>query len=129
AEHYATLFFGSYDSGKGVLRYVNCGHPAPVLIRANGEIGRLDATGMVLGAFADAAFEERQLTMSEGDRLVLFSDGVSEARQDEDDSWVLDCLRMLTRAGSRVVAESLAMAAAISTDDVTVLDVKFSRPV
>ena len=125
AEHYATLFFGAYDAEHRRLRYVNCGHPAPVLIRADGEIKRLEATGMVLGAFAKAEFEERELALGEGDRLVLFSDGVSEAREDEDDRWVVECLRMLSRAGSRIMAESLAMAAAISTDDVTVLDVRF----
>jgi sigma-B regulation protein RsbU (phosphoserine phosphatase) len=125
-EHYATLFFGSYDAASGALRYVNCGHPAPVLLRANGELERLDSTGLVLGAFANAAFEERTVNLSDGDRLVLFSDGVSEARQDEDDQWVVECLRMLSRAGSKALAESLAMAAAISSDDVTVLDVRFS---
>jgi len=125
-EHYATLFFGTYDADARILRYVNCGHPAPVLLRASGEAERLDSTGLVLGAFADAGFEERSVNISEGDRLVLFSDGVSEARSDDDDDqWVVECLRILSRAGSKALAESLAMAAALSPDDVTVLDVRF----
>jgi sigma-B regulation protein RsbU (phosphoserine phosphatase) len=123
-EHYATLLFGCYDSATRTLRYVNCGHPPAVLLRANGEVERLDATGLVLGAFEGAVFEERTLQMRPGDRIVLFSDGVSEAGPNEDDGWVVDCIRMLGRAGSKSLAQSLAMAA-VSTDDVTVLDLRF----
>jgi sigma-B regulation protein RsbU (phosphoserine phosphatase) len=125
-EHYATLFYGSYDAETRALRYVNCGHPAPVLLRRDGAVERLESTGMVLGAFADAVFEERRVTLRDGDRLVLFSDGVSEARENEDDRWVVECLRMLHRAGSDVLAESLAMAASDASDDVTVLDIRFA---
>jgi serine phosphatase RsbU (regulator of sigma subunit) len=125
-EHYATLFFGVYEAVGRTLRYVNCGHPPAVLLRADGEIERLDPTGLVLGAFEHAVFEERELQIAEGDRLVIFSDGVSEARPDEDDAWAVDCIRMLGRARSTALAESLAMAAAGSTDDVTVLDLRFS---
>jgi sigma-B regulation protein RsbU (phosphoserine phosphatase) len=125
-EHYATLFFGSYDADRRILSWVNCGHPPAVLLRANGSFERLDATGLVLGAFENAAFDERRVNVNPGDRLVIFSDGVSEAREDEDDSWVAECVRLLGRADSKALAESLAMAASMSTDDVTVLDLLFS---
>jgi phosphoserine phosphatase RsbU/P len=124
-EHYATLFFGLYEATSRTLRYVNCGHPPAVLLRASGEIERLESTGLVLGAFEHTVFEERELRIGTGDRLVVFSDGVSEARPDEDDAWAVDCIGMLGRAGSTALAESLAMAAAGSTDDVTVLDLRF----
>ena len=127
-EHYATLFFASYNAEKRTLSYVNCGYPAPVLLRDNGSVQRLDATGLVLGAFANADFSERTIDIAPGDRLVLFSDGVSEAREDQDDAWVAECVRLLARSGSRSLAESLAMAAAMSSDDVTVLDIQFTSP-
>ncbi len=117
-EHYATLFYGSYDSARHTLVYVNCGHPAPVLLRADRSVERLDSTGLVLGAFENSAFEERSVRIASGDRLVVFSDGVSEARED-DDAWVVECVCLLRGA------ESLAMAASGSTDDVTVLDLEF----
>jgi sigma-B regulation protein RsbU (phosphoserine phosphatase) len=117
-EHYASLFFGSYDAEWRTLNYVNCGHPAPVLLRVDGSFVRLESTGLVLGAFANSTFEERDIDIAPGDRLVLFSDGVSEARG-EDDAWVVDCLRM------NASAEALAMAASTSSDDVTVLDLRF----
>jgi phosphoserine phosphatase RsbU/P len=124
-EHFATLFFGSYDAAGRTLRYVNCGHPGGVLLRRNGDVERLNSTGLMLGAFENAVFEECMVQIHSGDRLVLFSDGVAEARADEDDQWAVESVRMLGRAGSQVLAESLAMAA-VSSDDVTVLDLQFA---
>ena len=127
-EHFATLLFGAYDHAARTLRYVNCGHPPAVLLRRRGNVERLEATGLMLGAFDGIAFEERTLQISPGDRLVIFSDGVSEARahrdDSEDDSWVVDYIRMLGRARSKSLAQALAMASD-STDDVTVLDLRF----
>ncbi|MES1260223.1 MAG: SpoIIE family protein phosphatase [Acidobacteriota bacterium] len=123
-EHYATLLFGAYDHSAGSLRYVNCGHPPAVLLRAGGAVERLEATGLMLGAFEEACFEERSLRVSPGDRLVLFSDGVSEAGGHEDDGWVVECIQMLGRAGSKSLAQALALASD-STDDVTILDLRF----
>jgi sigma-B regulation protein RsbU (phosphoserine phosphatase) len=122
-EHYATLFYGSFDNQTRTLRYVNCAHPAAVLLRANGDTERLETTSLMVGAFEGAEFEEKILRMMPGDRIVVFSDGVSEAR-DEDDEWVVECVRMLGRAGSKSLAQSLALAA-VSTDDVTILDLRF----
>jgi sigma-B regulation protein RsbU (phosphoserine phosphatase) len=123
-EHFATMFFGTYDRAEGVLRYVNCGHPAAVLLRHDGEVERLDATALMMGAFETMAVEERSVNIAPGDRLVVFSDGVSEARGEEDDSWAVECIRMLGRANSKSLAQSLAMAA-VSEDDVTILDLRF----
>jgi len=123
-EDYATLFFASYDSQTRTLRYVNCAHPAAVLLRKNGEVERLETTSLMVGAFENAVFEERSVQMLPGDRLVVFSDGVSEARADEDDAWVVESIRMLGRAGSKSLAQSLALAA-VSTDDVTIIDLRF----
>jgi sigma-B regulation protein RsbU (phosphoserine phosphatase) len=123
-EHYATLFFGAYDAANRTLRYVNCAHPAAVLVRAEGALERLEVTSLMLGAFEGATFEERVVQMSPGDRLVVFSDGVSEARGD-DDAWAVECIQMLARAGSKSLAQALGMAA-VSTDDVTILDLRFN---
>ena len=79
-EHFATLFYGVYEAATRNIRYVSCGHPSAVLLRANGDFELLDATATVLGAFKDCGFEERSVPMGTGDRLVLFSDGFSEAQ-------------------------------------------------
>ena len=78
-EHFATLFFGHYDDRARRLTYANCGHLAPLLVRADGSIERLTPTATVIGAFKDWRTEERSVDLQGGDTLVLFSDGVTEA--------------------------------------------------
>jgi serine phosphatase RsbU (regulator of sigma subunit) len=84
ASHYATTFFSIYDDANRTLRYVNCGHNPPVLLRANGTIERLAATATVLGLFDewDCKVCHRQLTP--GDVLLIYTDGISEAAASED---------------------------------------------
>jgi sigma-B regulation protein RsbU (phosphoserine phosphatase) len=127
-EHYATLFFGVYEAATRSIRYVNCGHPSPVLLRADGEIELLDSTATVLGAFTGSVFLERTVSLARGDRLVLFSDGLSEARLDQpDEDWIIDTIRRLGSKHSSDLAGVLA-AAATSTreqpDDITVMDIR-----
>jgi sigma-B regulation protein RsbU (phosphoserine phosphatase) len=78
-EHYATLVFATYDDRSRRLTYVNCGHPPPVLVRAGGGVERLMPTATVLGLFPVWHCEEREVTLNSGDRLVLYSDGLTEA--------------------------------------------------
>jgi phosphoserine phosphatase RsbU/P len=77
---FATLFLALYDERTRELRYTNAGHNAPVLVRAGGAVERLTAGGTVVGAFNFVEFEEARTTLSAGDLLVLFSDGITEAR-------------------------------------------------
>jgi sigma-B regulation protein RsbU (phosphoserine phosphatase) len=79
AERFATLFFGAYDDRTRKLRYVNCGHVAPLLLRASGKVERLGATALMLGAFEAWNCREGQTEIAPGDVLVLYSDGVTEA--------------------------------------------------
>ena len=70
------------DTELGVLTYSNAGHYAPVLARADGTVERLTAGGPVLGVFADSAYEQGRVSVGSGDRVVLFTDGITEARPD-----------------------------------------------
>jgi sigma-B regulation protein RsbU (phosphoserine phosphatase) len=82
--NYATLFLSLYDDASGSLRYVNCGHNPPVLLRATGVVERLEATATVLGLFEqwDCAVAERQLFP--GDVLLIYTDGISEAAPSQE---------------------------------------------
>jgi sigma-B regulation protein RsbU (phosphoserine phosphatase) len=80
ANRFATLFLALYDDRARTLRYTNAGHNAPLLVRADGSVERLWAGGTVLGAFDFAPFEEGQTQLSEGDLLVVYSDGITEAQ-------------------------------------------------
>jgi serine phosphatase RsbU (regulator of sigma subunit) len=84
---YATLFFADYDDASRRLRYANCGHNPPVLIRAEGTVERLSATTTVLGLFEDWECPIAQQTLHPGDTLLLYSDGVTEAQSDEGEEF------------------------------------------
>ena len=76
---YATLFFAEYDDKERKLRYANCGHYSPVLLRQDNTLDRLESTSTVLGLFRewDCSVEERRL--SPGDILALYTDGITES--------------------------------------------------
>jgi phosphoserine phosphatase RsbU/P len=76
---YATLFFGDYDDPSRRLRYVNCGHLPPLLLRAEGTIERLTATATVLGLFEEWECTSADVRLAPGDVFVLYTDGVTEA--------------------------------------------------
>ncbi len=127
-EHFATLFYAAYDAESRAIRYVNCGHPSPVLLRADGRLELLDSTATVLGAFRERGFEERCILLERGDRLLLFSDGFSEAGLDqENDTWAIDTIQALGRTRAAGLAGRLASAATSDrkqADDITVMDVR-----
>ena len=76
---YATLFFGDYDDSTRRLRYLNCGHLPPLLVRANGGVERLLPTATVLGLFEKWECTVAEMAFSPGDILALYTDGVTEA--------------------------------------------------
>jgi len=80
-EKFATFCFAVYDDDTGVLTYTNAGHPPPVLVRGN-RIQRLDTNGMVVGAFPFATYGESRLLLEDGDLLVWFTDGITEAENE-----------------------------------------------
>ena len=84
---YATLFFAEYDDRERRLRYANCGHLSGLLLRSDGALERLGTTGPVVGLFEqwDCEIEEREL--DPGDRLVLYTDGVTESFNEAEEEF------------------------------------------
>jgi serine phosphatase RsbU (regulator of sigma subunit)/catechol 2,3-dioxygenase-like lactoylglutathione lyase family enzyme len=76
---FATLFFAEYDDSGGHLRYGNCGHLPALLLRSDDTVERLEATATVLGVFQEWDCEIGERQIFPGDRLVLYTDGVTEA--------------------------------------------------
>jgi sigma-B regulation protein RsbU (phosphoserine phosphatase) len=77
---FVTLFYGVYNTGTRLLTYTNAGHNPPIVARRDGSIERLTTGGMVTGIFEDTSYQESAITLERGDRLVLFTDGITEAR-------------------------------------------------
>jgi sigma-B regulation protein RsbU (phosphoserine phosphatase) len=77
AAKYATFFLGVFDEKESVLTYTNAGHLEPILIR-DGKASKLDVNGMVIGAFPFAKYNCSQLRLDPGDRVVWYTDGITE---------------------------------------------------
>ncbi|MBN1966884.1 MAG: SpoIIE family protein phosphatase [Anaerolineae bacterium] len=81
---FATTFFGVIEPASGVIAYINGGHNSPVIIDASGAVqARLDPTGPVVGAMPGMSFEIRAVRLQPGDMLVAFTDGVTEAHNQD----------------------------------------------
>jgi sigma-B regulation protein RsbU (phosphoserine phosphatase) len=80
---FVTFFYSVYDVESRVLRYTNAGHNPPILFRSDGTVVRLTASGIVAGIYEEAAYETGETRLDPGDRLVLFTDGITEARSAE----------------------------------------------
>jgi sigma-B regulation protein RsbU (phosphoserine phosphatase) len=95
---FVTFFHCQIDVPGRKLTYTNAGHCEPILVRANGEIERLKADGAVLGVFPKWSFQQTELSLGVGDRLVLFTDGISEAVNARDEEFGEERLVELVRA-------------------------------
>ncbi len=108
---FATCFLGRLDRETLELRYTNAGHNPPLLMRAEGKIEELSRGGLLLGVFDEPLLEEAMVRLEPGDRLVLYTDGVTEARSPGgefyDEPRLIDLLRGLDRGLS---AEEIAAA-------------------
>jgi sigma-B regulation protein RsbU (phosphoserine phosphatase) len=110
AERFATLFFGIYDDRTHRLRYVNCGHCAPLLLRASGEMERLYPTATMLGAFAQWSCAEAETELRRGDCLAIYSDGVTEAGSEAGEEFGEERLESAMRAQKWTTANALVQA-------------------
>ena len=94
---YATLFFAEYDDQQRRLRYANCGHLPPLLLRSDDTLDRLESTGTVLGLFRDWDCLVEELTLRAGDILAIYTDGITEAFNDAGEEFgearLIDSLR------------------------------------
>jgi sigma-B regulation protein RsbU (phosphoserine phosphatase) len=90
ANRYATFFYAEYEPNSRALRYCNAGHNPPMLLRGDGsrrELIRLDRGGTVVGLLEGVRYEQAKIVLARGDRLVMFTDGISEARNLADEDW------------------------------------------
>ncbi len=77
-ENYFTLIYGEVELTTGKVRMVQAGHPSPAVQRSGGRVEFVGDGGMPVGLLATAQFEEFEFYLGPGDRLLLYSDGVTE---------------------------------------------------
>jgi sigma-B regulation protein RsbU (phosphoserine phosphatase) len=84
---FISFFYCVADAALGTLTYSNAGHYPPILVRADGSVERLAAGGAVLGVFPDRLYDQARVAIGRGDRIVLYTDGITEARDQQDDEF------------------------------------------
>jgi phosphoserine phosphatase RsbU/P len=127
--HYATVTCG-FASGSGEVEICNAGH-CPSLVLRNGCIETLEATGLPLGLFSDGHYSAFRIQLDKGESLLLYTDGLTEARNRSDDEYGLSRLMALSGKNRDLPPEQISsacledlqafLAGAQRTDDLTVL--------
>jgi phosphoserine phosphatase RsbU/P len=135
SDRFVTLFYAQLDGPARQLRYVSAGHNPPFILHPDGSHERLRAGGGVLGVFANQAFRSAVTQLQSGDRMVLFTDGVTEAcNADEEEFGEARLLTVLQenrrRSPSEIQKEILLAVSGFSRgiwhDDATLLVVAAS---
>lgn len=133
-EKYATLFYAMV-SRDGRLRYINAGHCAPALVGRDGSYRKLEATSMPVGMIETAEFAVAEERLRAGDRVVVYSDGVTEAQNGSREFFGKKRLREAIQGAAGVGCKELFEAVqgavtaftegAAQSDDLTVLVVEY----
>ena len=107
AAMFVTVFYAEYNPKNGSLLYANGGHNPPIIVHADGSSSVLPQTGGIpLGIMSGIQYGQNMVTLSPGDALVLYTDGVTEAMNIENEEFEMERLRaVLTEARSRDVRE------------------------
>jgi serine phosphatase RsbU (regulator of sigma subunit) len=136
---FVTVFYCIFDAVSGVLRYANGGHNPPVLRRADGAVEALSgAGGLVLGAMPGIEYPDHTVQLRPGDRLVLYTDGVTEAFNPADEAYGVERLIAEIRAHGDGSAAALVericqsvttfAGAAPQSDDITLTVLAWRAP-
>jgi phosphoserine phosphatase RsbU/P len=138
---YATFFYAEYEPRSRRLMYVNAGHNPPFVVRQSGsgcQVYRLEAGGPPVGLLPRSSYEQGSVPLEPGDLLVLFTDGVSESMNNDDEEWGEERLIELAKTCDglpAVEAMNIIMAAAQTFaggapqyDDMTVVVLRVLTP-
>ena len=105
SSRYATFFIALYDSRHRRLTYSNAGHLQPLVVSRSGAT-RLDGGGLPIGIFEGSRYPEGSMELCSGDLLALFTDGIVEAPNADDDEFGEQRLiEILSRNGQRPLDE------------------------
>ncbi|RMF61148.1 MAG: hypothetical protein D6746_05950 [Bacteroidetes bacterium] len=133
SSRFISLFYGEVEQN-GNLLYVNCGHPPPLLVKRDGTVQPLGATGTVIGPLRELALYRAYAYLAPGDTLVLYTDGLIERRNREEGLYEIERLRRFVVRHRELEAQALVEAIledvyafgheGVWTDDVTVVVVQ-----
>jgi phosphoserine phosphatase RsbU/P len=124
--HFITMSFGIINLEANDMTFVSCGHPPAVLIHANGRSEKLNKNGPALGIFNKVSYENETVSLSEGDILVMYTDGVVELENPTGETFGIDRLRNIIiknkERSAKELIEQVIHETQKFTDFVTYLD-------
>jgi sigma-B regulation protein RsbU (phosphoserine phosphatase) len=103
---FVTFFYGILDGETGMLEYCNAGHPNPILL-SRGQTRALDKSGAVLGVFPAWTYENGAVSLEAQDRLLLFTDGITEAERAGAQEFGEESIAAFAKANSRKSAKEI----------------------
>lgn len=134
-EKYATVFYCMVNS-EGLFSYANAGHCAPFLVSLDGRLRKLHTSGMPVGMLEEAQFQVVQLVLEPGDKIVIYSDGLTEAENAAGEFFDTERLRTCLRDNSSLGAAQLHKAlmstldafieGGVIRDDITALVLEYA---
>jgi serine phosphatase RsbU (regulator of sigma subunit) len=108
AELFITLFYLQYHPGKRVIEYASAGHPPTLLWQAaQGQCHRLDPEGLIVGVKKDFPYEKATYSLASGDVLLLFTDGLIEAENDQNELFGEERLASLLKENHQMPPKDL----------------------
>jgi sigma-B regulation protein RsbU (phosphoserine phosphatase) len=108
SRQYLTFLYGIFDLSTLVFRYVRAGHPGPIQITDGGALSHDRGGGIPVGIAEDARYRDEVIALSPGDALVLYTDGVTETLNQDDEEFGLDrVLKTLSSAKGRGISQRL----------------------
>lgn len=109
-DKFITFVWGIYNQDTHSIRYVNAGHDHPILHRKNGTLKRLETGGLFLGFMPNWTYQEENILLEEGDTLLLFTDGITEAMNPHGEEYGMARLEQLLNTSANMSATALHIA-------------------
>jgi sigma-B regulation protein RsbU (phosphoserine phosphatase) len=106
ANKFVTSFCGVLDGNTRTFRYCNAGHPYPILVSA-GAVQTLDQGGAVLGVFPSWNYQDSSVNLKSGDRLLLFTDGITEVEAAQGEEFDVERVAAFGKAHAALSAAEL----------------------
>ena len=93
ADKYITFFVGILDPDKRTFTYCNAGHNPPLQFSQNGNVTELQEGGLIIGMMGEANYEIGEVVLDEGDIIVMYTDGITEAENEKDEEYGEESLK------------------------------------
>lgn len=133
-DKFATLFYGVLDHKNDTISYCNAGHDNPIIVSQISNTKFIKTGGLLMGAIAESTYEEDELKLNSGDLVVVFSDGITEAMNENNEVFSLEKLNEIVKENAELSANELhdTIYNAVKThaqnaeqsDDITLLIIK-----